>query len=65
MADESKREDVAAAMRQINKAWLEGAVESLAAMVHRDIVMVFPNFAGSIKGREEFLAGFRDFRQNL
>jgi ketosteroid isomerase-like protein len=26
--------------------------------------MVFPDFTGAIRGREDFLAGFRDFRQN-
>ncbi len=35
MVDESKREDAAAAMRQINQAWLGGRVEDLAPMVHR------------------------------
>ena len=33
-------------------------------MVHSEIVMVFPDFAGKIQGREEFLAGFHDFCQN-
>ena len=64
MIDESKREDAAAAMRLINKAWLDGRVEDLAPMVHSEIVMVIPGFAGRIQGREDFLAGFRDFRQN-
>ena len=64
MVDESKREDAAAAMRQINQAWLSGQVEDVAPMVHPEIVMVFPDFAGRIQGREDFLAGFRDFRQN-
>jgi ketosteroid isomerase-like protein len=64
MVDESKREDAATAMRQINQAWLEGRVEDLAPMAHPEIVMVFPGFAGRIQGREGFLAGFRDFRQN-
>lgn len=30
-------------------------------MVDSDIVMVFPGFTGRIQGREQFLAGFRDF----
>jgi nuclear transport factor 2 (NTF2) superfamily protein len=62
--DESKRESAAAAMRQINQAWVNGRVEDLAPMVHSDIVMVFPDFAGRIKGRKDFLAGFHDFCQN-
>ena len=64
MVDESRREDAATAMRQINQAWLSGQIEDVAPMVHPEIVMVFPDFAGRIQGREDFLAGFRDFRQN-
>ena len=64
MVDESKREDAAAAMRLINQSWLDGRVEDLAPIVHPEIVMVFPDFTGSIQGRENFLAGFRDFCQN-
>ena len=62
--DESKREIAAAALRQINQAWLNGRVEDLGPLVHSDIVMVLPDFAGKIQGREHFLAGFRDFCQN-
>jgi ketosteroid isomerase-like protein len=62
MGDE--RESVAAAMRKINDAWIARRVEDLAAMVHEEIVMVFPGFAGRIQGREAFLAGFRDFSEN-
>lgn len=62
--DESKPEDAAEAMRRINQAWIEGRVEDLAPMVHSEIVMVFPDFAGKIQGRGEFLAGFHDFCQN-
>ena len=64
MVDESRREDAAKAMRQINRAWLDGQVPDLAPLVHSEIVMVFPDFTGRIQGREEFLAGFRDFLQN-
>jgi ketosteroid isomerase-like protein len=59
-----KPEDAAAAMRQINQAWLSGRVEDLAPMVHPEFVMVFPGFAGRAQGREQLLAGFRDFCQN-
>ena len=61
--DETKRESAAAAMRQINQAWIEGRVEDLGPMVHSEIVTVFPDFAGKLHGREGFLAGFRDFCQ--
>src|SRR5258708_26051254 len=64
MVDESKREDAATAMRLINQASLFGQVEDLAQMVHPEVVMVLPDFSGTIQGRENFLAGFRDFREN-
>ena len=51
-------------MRLINRAWLDGQVEDLAPMVHPEVVMVLPDFSGTIQGREDFLAGFRDFHQN-
>jgi hypothetical protein len=64
MTNESKSDDAAAAMRRINKARIDGQVEDLAPLVHSEIVMVFPGFAGRTQGREEFLAGFREFRQS-
>ena len=60
----SPREDVAAAMRQINQVWLDGQVQDLAPLVHTQIVMVLPDFSGRIQGRENFLAGFADFCRN-
>lgn len=51
-------------MRRINQAWLDGKVDDLAPMLHPEIVMVFPGFAGTALGRENLLAGFRDFCQN-
>ncbi len=64
MAGELKRNGVSEVMLQINQAWLDGRIEDMAPLVHPDIVMVSPGFAGRIEGREEFLAGFRDFSQN-
>src|SRR5262245_52116327 len=61
MVDESKVKSAASAMHKVNPAWLDGRIEDLALMVHKDIVMVFPGFTGRIEGREAFLAGFRDF----
>ena len=55
---------VADAMRSINQAWLEGRVDDMASVVHPEIVMVFPGFAGEMRGRDGFLAGFRDFVAN-
>jgi predicted lipid-binding transport protein (Tim44 family) len=64
MAEESEREGACAAMRRINQAWLEGRVDVLRPLVDPEIVMVFPGFAGRIRGREDVLAGFCDFCQN-
>ncbi len=61
---DSKHEAVVATIRRINRLWLNGQVEDLGPMVHPEIVMVFPGFMGRIQGRQEFLAGFRDFCEN-
>ena len=64
MIQESKHEGAAATMRRINRIWLDGQVEDIAPLVHTEIVMAVPGFTGRIHGREEFVAGFRDFCQN-
>jgi hypothetical protein len=64
MGDESAAGAVADAMRAINQAWLQGRVDDMAPALHPGIVMVFPGFTGEMRGREPFLAGFRDFVQN-
>ena len=63
MVEDSEEQVVAAAMRRINAAWLDGDVDGLARLIHPQVVMVFPGFAGRMQGREEFLSGFRDFCQ--
>src|SRR3954471_9793477 len=62
--NDSKDEAVVAALRRMNRVWLDGHVEDLGPMVHPEIVMVFPGFTGRIRGQQEFLAGFRDFCEN-
>jgi hypothetical protein len=57
-------ESVLTAIQRINRVWLDGKVDALAPMVDPDIVMVLPGFADRIQGREQFLAGFRDFCEN-
>lgn len=64
MVEDRRRDEAATALRLINQAWLEGRVEDLAALVHPDIVMVLPGFTGRVQGRDELVAGFRDFCQN-
>lgn len=60
----SAGEAVKILLQTINGVWLNGRVEDLAPMVHPEIVMVFPGFAGRIQGREQFLASFREFCEN-
>lgn len=61
MATDAVRESVSQAMRGINQAWLEGRPEDLAPLLHPDVVMVFPGFAGKLAGREHMVSGFQDF----
>jgi ketosteroid isomerase-like protein len=51
-------------LREINQAWLRRRPDELGAHIHPHIVMVFPSFSGSVRGREAFLAGFEDFCHN-
>src|SRR5947209_19302226 len=63
--DTNERRDAALqAVLRVNRIWLDGQVEALATLVDTNIVMVLPGFAGRVQGRDEFLAGFRDFCAN-
>ncbi len=55
---------VVEALGTINQAWLEGRPQDMAALIHPEITMVFPGFAGRAAGRDAFIAGFVDFCQN-
>jgi hypothetical protein len=57
----SEHEAVAAAMRRINRAWIDRRTEDLVALFHPDIAMAFPGFGGRAAGREEIIGGFADF----
>ena len=52
---------VAETLRRINEAWLDGRPHDLLPLVHPEITMVFPGFAGRIQGAASFLAGFEEF----
>jgi len=60
----SNREAGDTIMHRINRVWLDGKVEDLAPMVHREVVMALPGLGGTIQGRDQLLAGFRDFCEN-
>jgi Domain of unknown function (DUF4440) len=64
MNTNERREAALQSLLRINRIWLDGQVEMLAALVDANVVMVLPGFAGRVQGREEFLAGFRDFCAN-
>jgi ketosteroid isomerase-like protein len=64
MSVPSEAAGAAAAMRQINEAWMQGRLDALASMLHGEIVMAPPGFGGRAEGRDAILAGFRDYCEN-
>jgi hypothetical protein len=52
---------VAETLRRINEAWLDGRPHDLVPLIHPEITIVFPGFAGRIQGAQSFIAGFEDF----
>lgn len=47
-------------MREINCAWLEGRVDDLGRVVHPEIVIALPGFAGRARGSPDFVLGFKE-----
>lgn len=64
MHSQAEREAVLAAIGRINRAWLERRPADLVPLLHPDITLVFPGFAGRVEGREVVVAGFADFCSN-
>ncbi len=64
MIDDTGPNAASAVMRRINQVWLYGDIADLEPMMHPDIVMVFPGFTGAVRGRNELIAGFHDFRNS-
>jgi ketosteroid isomerase-like protein len=64
MSEQSQSGSAELVMRQINAAWLHGQVDDLAPLLHSNIVMVLPGWSGRVAGKQEFLAGFRDFLES-
>jgi uncharacterized protein (TIGR02246 family) len=64
MTEEATHAAVAAAMREINRAWLERNAQDIEQLVHPDVVMALPGSAQRVAGREAFVGGFRDFSEN-
>lgn len=51
-------------MREINRAWLDGHAQDMEQLIHPDVVMIPPDFAGRVAGRAAFIGGFRDLSEN-
>jgi hypothetical protein len=49
------------ALGRINQAWLGGRPHNLLPLIHPEIIMVFPGFAGRIQDAASLLAGFEEF----
>jgi uncharacterized protein (TIGR02246 family) len=64
MQSQTAREAVSAAMERINQTWLDRRPQDLIPLLHPDMTVVFPGFAGKAQGRAEILAGFTDFCAN-
>ncbi|HUK91539.1 MAG TPA: nuclear transport factor 2 family protein [Blastocatellia bacterium] len=64
MTDPSQQDSAATAIKKINEAWLTGDLPLLESALHPEVVMVLPDFAGRMQGREQLVAGFRDFVDN-
>ena len=63
MAAEAEINGVAQAMHAISQAWRGGASTTWPGAAS-GIVMVFAGFSGAMRGRGQFLPGFRDFALN-
>ena len=64
MSSPSTNEAVIEAVKAINRAWLDGQLEELAARIDEEIVLVTPGFHESIRGRESYVAGHREFLES-
>jgi hypothetical protein len=64
MTTDAGREGLAGVMKALNRAWLEGRVEEMSPLLHPEVAMALPGFGNRIGGRENLLAGFRDFAEN-
>ncbi len=64
MQSQTAQAAVSAAMQRINRAWLDRRPEDLIPLLHPDIILVFPGFAGRAEGRDAIVAGFVDFCGN-
>jgi uncharacterized protein (TIGR02246 family) len=64
MQSQTTREAVSAALQRINRTWLDRRPEDLVPLLHPDVTVVLPGFAGRGQGRQAVVAGFADFCDN-
>jgi len=48
-------------IQRINRVWLDRRPQDLEALLHPDVIMVFPGFGGRSQGAHAMIAGFEDF----
>jgi ketosteroid isomerase-like protein len=61
---ERDRADVRAILGRINRAWLHGAWDDLAACLHEDMVIIAPRFEERTEGRDACIASYRKFMED-
>jgi len=61
MPDPSDHEAIATAMQRINRAWLDRRPGDMIGLIHPDVTIVLPGFAGRVTSRDALIAGFQDF----
>jgi len=54
-------ETIEEVVSRMTRAWLDEVPEDLEAVLHPDVVMVFPGFGGRTRGAAAMLAGFEEF----
>ena len=62
--ESSDHHQVREALRRINRAWLDGRPADLMPLLHPEMVMAYPGFAGRGEGRDAVVGGFVDFCSN-
>lgn len=57
----NEHEQISAALSRLIEAGMTGQLDELVSLLHDDVVMVFPGFAGRADGKAAVLAGFEEF----
>lgn len=60
----SDKDQVSRVLNTINDAWLQRRPQDLRDLLHGQMIMVYPGFAGREEGKAAVIAGFEDFSTN-